>query len=116
MRESICVTILYAVISFAVINFGFSSPYISQINKFIWVDACFNQLSYNLKQVIAPVNQNNIANSKPLKELQIPLSVPSDSGGNKNSMNNININPGLNNSVQSDSGKNNNRQNISCPA
>ena len=112
MRESICVTILYAVISFAVINFGFSSPYISQVNKFIWVDACFNQISNNLKQEVIPVTQTNIASSKSLKEIRIPLSVPPDSGGNKNSLNNLNVTSGLNNTIQSDTGKINNRQNI----
>ena len=114
VRESICVTILYAVISIAVINFGFSSPYISQVNKLIWVDACFNLLENNYpKHVNGPINQTNIASSQPLKELQIPISVPPDSGGNKNTLNNnISINPGLNNSVQSDTGKNNIRQTI----
>jgi hypothetical protein len=113
VRESICVTILYAVISFAVINFGFSSPYISQVNKLIWVDACFNLLGNNyLKHINGPVNHTNIASSQPLKEIQIPISLPPDSGGNKNSQNNISINPSLNNSVQSDTGKNNIRQTI----
>ncbi|MDR3609959.1 MAG: cell surface protein SprA, partial [Ignavibacteriaceae bacterium] len=48
--------------------------------------------------------QDSIASTKPLKEMSIPISSPSDTGSNKNSSNNINIKPGLNNIVQSDSG------------
>ncbi|MDR3668051.1 MAG: cell surface protein SprA [Ignavibacteriaceae bacterium] len=113
VRESICVTILYVAISFAVINFGFSSPYISQVNKLVWVDACFNLLDNNyLRHVDETINQTKLASSAPLKDLQIPLSIPPDSGSNKNSQNNININAGLSNSVQSDTGEIHNIKNI----
>jgi cell surface protein SprA len=113
VRESICVTVLSAAISFAVLNLGFSSPYISQVNKLIWIDACFNLLNNNnLNHVNGPINQTNLASSKPIKEIRIPISAPPDSGGNKNSMNNLNVNPDLKNSVQSDTGGNNSRQNI----
>jgi cell surface protein SprA len=114
VRESICVTILYTVISFAVINLGFSSPYISQVNKLIWVDACFNLLDNNyLKNVNEPINHTSITSSKNLKNIHIPISLPPDSGGNKNTLNNTNIKPGSNNSVQSDTTGNLNKQNIS---
>ncbi len=75
------------------LNFGFSSPYISQVNKYIWVDALFKLNADSLKNsnnkaTLHPVDQKvntNLATTGPLKQLTIPLlTAPADTNSNAN--------------------------------
>ena len=82
------------VLFYAAINLGFLTPYQSQVNQCIWVNAFFNiseQQKLLEQQKLFEQQKSNSNQEKPgqtkdegIKSLRIPLDIPSDSttGGN----------------------------------